>query len=124
MSAELDRRLRQYRSRMVIRAWEYRQRRHARGVWFRLRRLLADADRAYVIDEADVGRLLAAGHHAEPVGHELQPPKQIVLVPAHAVDRLASARSVSVNLAADLLNASCLALVPFQRRKEGSARGR
>lgn len=119
MSAVLDRRLRQHRSRMVIRAWEYRQRRHARGVWFRLRRLLADADRAYVIDGADAERLLAEGHHAEPVGLELQPPKQIVMVSAGAAARLGSARSVPVMLTGDLLAASCLALVPFERRVEG-----
>jgi hypothetical protein len=44
---------------MLIRAWAYRKRHHARGVWFRLRRLLADASHAYVISSNDADQLRA-----------------------------------------------------------------
>jgi hypothetical protein len=116
MSQALDRRVRQYRSRMLIRAWDYRQRRHARGVWFRLRRLLAGARRAFVIDERDAQRLLGEGYGVEPVGREIEPPKTIVRVPADRAATLPSAREVPVKLGGDLLRAAHLALVPFDRR--------
>ena len=47
MTEAVERRLRQLRSRVLVRAWDYRQRNHARGVWFRLRRVLAEASQAY-----------------------------------------------------------------------------
>ena len=47
--ASLEYRLRQQQKRLLIRSWEYRQRRHTHGVWFRLRRVLANAGAAYVI---------------------------------------------------------------------------
>jgi len=43
-----ERRLRQQRSRVAIRSWDYRQRRHARGVWYKLRRTLVDAQTYFV----------------------------------------------------------------------------
>jgi hypothetical protein len=111
--ASLERRLRQMRSRLAVRSWEYRQRRHARGVWFRLRRVLADACEAYVIPPQEAEQLVAAGHTPQPVGDELAPPKRILFVPADRVARIASARPVAVRLSAELLAADCLALVPF-----------
>ena len=57
MIASLERRARTYRSRMLIRAWDYRQRDHARGVWLRLRRVLADASHAYIVSGPDADRL-------------------------------------------------------------------
>ncbi len=113
MMASQERRLRQMRSRLLVRAWDYRQRRHARGVWFRLRRLLAAAKEAYALDADDAGRLVAEGHHPEPVGLEFEPPRLLVFVPAERVERLASARRLSVRLGAELLSAECLALVSF-----------
>jgi hypothetical protein len=111
--ASLERRLRQMRSRLLVRSWEYRQRRHARGVWFRLRRVLADAREAYVIPAEEAERLVAEGRSPEPVGAELAPPRRILFVPARRVARIASARPVAVRLNAELLAAGCLALVPF-----------
>ena len=113
MSAVLEQRARQYRSRMLIRAWDYRQRRHARGVWLRLRRLLAGASRAYVISESDADQLRAEGFREEPVGVEIEPPKVIVFAPAPRVIALASANEVPVSLGGELLSARCLVLVPF-----------
>jgi hypothetical protein len=109
----LERRARDVRRRHLIRSWEYRQRHHAHGVWFRLRRVLADARAVYVISGADADVLKAEGHRAEPVGAELAPPKTILFVGADRIPSLASARPIAVRLSAELLSAECLALVRF-----------
>ena len=49
VTAVQERRLRELRSRVLVRAFDHRQRRHARGVWFRLRRVLALAREAYAV---------------------------------------------------------------------------
>jgi hypothetical protein len=113
VSAALERRLRQHRSRVLVRSWDYRQRRHARGVWYRLRRLLADADAVFEVSREDARRLLDEGCRPASVGAELEPPKLIVAATAERVSRLASARPLAVRLNAELLGAECLALVPF-----------
>ena len=102
------------RSRLLVRSWEYRQRRHAHGVWFRLRRVLADARESYVIPAEEAERLVAEGHRLEPVGDELAPAKRILFIPADRIARIGSARPVAVRLSAELLAAECLALVPFE----------
>ncbi len=114
MTSALERRLRQLRSRVLVRSWEYRQRRHARGVWFRLRRVLSDASEAHAVTPEEARELVREGHMPEPVGQDLQPPKLIVFAPAARVARLASARPLAVRLSADLLLAECLVLVPFE----------
>lgn len=114
MTASLERRLRELRSRVLVRAWNFKQRRHARGVWFRLRRVLAEASEAYAIPREEAQDLVAEGHRAEPVGQELEPPKLIIFAPAARVARIASARPLAVRLSAELLTAECLALVPFE----------
>jgi hypothetical protein len=113
VSEGLRRRVRQLRSRAAVRAWEYRQRHHAKGVWLRLRRVLADAQTAYVIPEREAERLLAEGVHPEAVGRELEPPRIILFVPAERVARLAGAREVPVRLGVEVLEAPALALVRF-----------
>jgi hypothetical protein len=110
-----ERRLREMRSRVLVRDFEYRQRRHARGAWFRLRRALALAKEAYVLPREGAERLLDEGYPADPVGRELEPPRTIVLVPPERAARLAGARPVAVRLTADLLGAEGLALVPFPK---------
>ena len=55
----LQERARRARERALIRAWEYRQRNHSHGVWFRLRRVLVDAGQLWVIDEREADRLEA-----------------------------------------------------------------
>jgi hypothetical protein len=107
-------RLRQHRRRTLVRSWEYRQRRHAHGVWFRLRSVLANARAAYVISGGDARRLMAEGHGLEPVGRELDPPKLIIFAPAERVARIASARPVAVRLSVEVLAAECLVLTPFE----------
>lgn len=111
MSEVLERRARQMRSRLVRRAWEYRQRHHAAGVWFRLRRLLADASAAYVISEAAARQLVDEGHAPEPVGAELEPPKLLLFVAPERVARIAGAREIPVRLGGEQLAARHPALV-------------
>jgi len=114
MTVSLDQRLRQQRSRVLVRSWEYRQRHHARGVWFRFRRVLAGAREAYAVAREDAEALVAEGYRAEPVGQELQPPKLIIFAPAARVGQIASALPLTVRLSAELLAAECLVLVPFE----------
>ena len=116
MNPSLERRLRQLRSRVLVRSWDYRQRRHARGVWFRLRRVLADASEAHSIPRDEALKLIAEGYPAEPVGLELEPPKLIVFAPTARIARIALARPQPVRLSAELFAAECLALVPFETR--------
>lgn len=113
MSAAAERRVRLFRSRVQIRAWDYRQRHLSRGVWFRLRRVLAGAERAFVISDDEARILEAEGYPLADVGAQLAPPKVIVKVPLARAAQLASAREVPVALSAALLQASSLALVPF-----------
>ena len=114
MSPAYARRIREQRARMLVRSLDYRQRRHARGTWFRLRRLLADASAAFVIPEDEARKLVAEGHHAEPVGQELEPPKLIVVVSPARIEQIVSARPVPMRLGGELLAATCLALTPFE----------
>jgi len=106
-------RLRRLRSRVLVRAFEYRQRRHARGAWFRLRRLLTFAREAYALPVDGAERLIAEGYAPEPVGREFEPSRIILFVPAKRLAGIASARRLAVRLDTDLLSAECLALVPF-----------
>ena len=113
MSAALQRRVRRHRSRLVTRAWEYRQRHLAHGVWFRWRCLLAQSERAYAVEPDEARRLVALGGRTAPVGDELQPPRPIVVLPPGMERDLRQARALPVSLSADLLTAPALVLVPF-----------
>ena len=113
MTAVQERRVRELRSRALVRAFDHRQRRHARGVWFRLRRLLALAKEAYALPREEAERLIDEGHRPDPVGSEIEPPRVILVVPAERLTRIASARPLAVRLSAELLSTECLALVPF-----------
>ena len=97
-----------------MRSQDYRQRHHARGVWFRLRRVLADAGAAYVIADEDARTLAAEGCRTEPVGEALEPQKLIVIASTERIGRIRSARQVPVRLGGELLAARCLALAPFE----------
>ena len=121
MSAVFERRLREQRARVLIRTHDYRQRRHAHGVWLRLRRVLADASAAYALSMDDARALVAEGHAVQPVGAELEPPKLIVSVPADRVRTVAGAEQVPMRLGGALLAAPGLALVPFDA--DSSQRG-
>jgi hypothetical protein len=82
-------------------------------VWFRLRRILADARHAHVIPRGAALELIAEGYRPEPVGEELDPPRLILFVPEERIARIPSARPVPVRLEAELLAAECLALTAF-----------
>jgi hypothetical protein len=111
MTAAERERARRIRERALIRAWEYRQRHHAGGVWFRLRRVLVDAARAFVISEADAHQLERQGAQPLPVGRELSPAKRIFIVTSAQLEALA-AREVPVRLTAEFLRATSIALMP------------
>jgi hypothetical protein len=109
----LEQRVAAQRRRVLVRSWEYRQRHHARGVWFRLRRVLADASGAFEIPAEEANRLIAEGHRIEPVGEALAPPKVILVVTADRLASVPGARALPLRLGADLLQARHLALTPF-----------
>jgi hypothetical protein len=109
----LERRVEALRRRVLVRSWEYRQRHHARGAWFRLRRALADASAAFEIPAEEADRLIAEGYEVDPAGEAFEPPKVILLVPADRIARLPGARAVPLRLGAELLQARHLALTPF-----------
>jgi hypothetical protein len=113
MSQSLEKRLKAARSRIAVRAWEYRQRNHAKGTWYRLRRLLVDARVAYALSEQSARLLLAEGYQPEPVGEQMEPPKTILFVPSERIDTVADKRRIPVRLSADFLAARYVALVPF-----------
>ena len=113
MTDRLHRRARLIRERELIRGWEYRQRDHAKGVWYRFRRVLVDAAEAWVIDDRDADRLAALGRAALPVGAELQPPKRIFFVTAKELAGAPSRRRVPLRMAGELLEARNLALIAF-----------
>ncbi len=105
--------IREVRARAKIRTWQYRQRHHAHGVWYRWRRLLTDARAAYVISENDARRLIDAGLVPEPVGLELNPPKTVLFASEALILGLEQARPLPVTLGAELLTARYIALVRF-----------
>lgn len=113
MTRDLERRVEEQRRRIMVRSWEYRQRHHARGAWFRLRRALADASAAFEISPEEAGRLIAEGHRIEPAGEAFEPRKVILIVPSDRMARVPGARPVPLRLGADLLRARHLVLTPF-----------
>lgn len=101
------------RTRAAIRSWKYRQRNLAAGVWFHVRRVLADAKDAYVISDDDARRLLADGYKAEACGARLEPAKIIVFVDSARLEQVDSRRPIPVRLGPDFLLASAIVLAPF-----------
>jgi hypothetical protein len=116
LKPSVEKRVREARSRAAVRAWEYRQRNHAKGTWYRLRRLLADASVAYALSEDAARQLLAEGHLPEPVGEQMEPPKTILCVPGERIDTLADKRQIPVRLGTDFLTARYVALVRFEEK--------
>ena len=101
------------RTRGAVRAWHYRQRNLADGVWFRLRRVLADAQAAYAISDEDAAALMAEGRIPEPSGLELSPAKTLVFIDERRLAALDSPRAIPVSLGVEFLLARAVALVPF-----------
>jgi len=101
MRESLQQRAQRARSRAAVRAWEYRQRKHSKGVWFRLRRVLADAESAFAIGCSEVERLKQEGYRTEPVGAEIEPPKMLLFVPAARLDQIPQKRRLRIALDAE-----------------------
>jgi hypothetical protein len=121
MSTALHARARRIRERALVLAWEYRQRHHAKGVWFRFRRLLVDAEEAWAIAPEDADRLEASGCVPLDVGRELAPPKRLLVVTLEQLAMLGSRSQVRVGLGSDMLGAENVALVlRGARRAPGS----
>lgn len=109
----MNARARAVKTRAVVRRWKYRQRRHAAGVWFRLRRALADARLAFVIGEDDAERLIAEGYAPERCGAEVEPAKTILFVDEARLRTIEGRRAIDVGLGPDFLAARSIVLVRF-----------
>lgn len=114
MRPSLERRAKAVKSRAAIRSWEYRQRHHAKGTWFQLRRLLADASHIYILTERAARELMAEGYLPEPVGARLEPKKVLLFVPAERVEAIADRQEIPVRIGVDFLAARYIAMVRFE----------
>lgn len=114
--ARMQARARAVRTQSAIRRWQYRQRHLAAGVWYRLRRVLADAKAAYAIAEDEAQRLHAEGYELHRCGTEIEPPKLLLFVDARRLETVASRRPIPVDLGPEFLAARAVALVPFETR--------
>jgi hypothetical protein len=101
------------RSRALIRRYELRQLPYSRGVWYRLRRLLAGSARVLVVSPEQMEVLLGAGLAPSQVGAELSPAKAIVCVTPERARGLPFVREISPALSAELLGEMYLVLVSF-----------
>lgn len=115
--ARMRARARGVKARAQVRRWSYRQRNLAAGVWFRLRRVLADARAAYEISEEDARRLEVDGYAPQPCGREVAPEKTIVFVDQQRLSRIEARRSIPVSLGPDFLAARVIALLPFDETR-------
>jgi hypothetical protein len=111
VTTTLQERARRARERALVRAWEYRQRDYSKGVWYRLRRVLVDAARAWIIDETTANRLQALGWAPHPVGMELSPARRIFILPEQDAGTVGQHEEVPVRLSSRLLLARSLVLV-------------
>ena len=106
-------RARRARTRAAVRSWSYRQRHLAAGVWFSLRRVLADARAAWVISDEDALQLVAEGYRPEACGGEVAPAKTVLFVDEPRLSRIETRRPIPVGLGPDFLAASAIALIAF-----------
>ncbi len=109
----MNTRAREVRARALVRAFEYRQRHHAAGVWYRVRRALSAAKAVYVIPVDAAEMLVSEGHVEAACGRDLEPVKRLVFVSEERLSRLPEARSIAVGMGPEFLEATALALVPF-----------
>ena len=119
MINELHIRLRRIRANRAILAWEYRQRRHSKGVWNSLRRVLADAESAWAIPCDEAERLEREGFHREVVGAELHPEKFLIFIPRWRLEKIAERARLKMRLDTEFFAAPCIALLHFAKEKEG-----
>lgn len=113
MTDVLLKRMRDFRARIAVKRWDYRQRNLARGVWPRLVRLLAEASEGWAISERDADALLAEGYRVEPTGQVLEPEKRIFFVPQSRVRAMEDRKELLLRLGTPLLTARSIALIRF-----------
>jgi len=113
VTGSLHERARRIHEKALIRAWEYRQRNYSKGVWHRLRRLLVDAEQAWIIDDSEADRLEAAGRLPHPVGRELSPVKRLFFIGEQELETIRVRRQIPVRMSVELLQARNIALVPL-----------
>lgn len=101
------------KQRLAVRAWEYRQRHGSKGVWDRLRFVLALSEHAFAIDDAMAASLTAQGHRPHAVGAELEPQRMYVVLAAEDARCVAGAQEIAVRLDAEFLGHAKVALVLF-----------
>ena len=99
--------------RAALMGFEYRQRNHANGVWFHLRRALADSRRAYTISESVAQELLLEGAQKVEAGERLEPPKVIFVVSEKRMKAVSEKHPIAVRLGPEFLTAQFIALSPF-----------
>jgi hypothetical protein len=109
----LSHRVKQVRARARVRRWEYRQRHTSHGAWYRFRRALGFAERAYVITDAQARSLIGAGATVDVGGRDLEPPRTLVWIRRDQVAELESAQPLVLRLGPALLEPRWIALVPF-----------
>ena len=114
MNEAYGKRVRRMRERALVRSWVFRQRRYAKGAWYRLRRVLVDAAQAWIIDDPDADRLEGDGHAPLPVGSEFAPPKRLFFLTETELSAIPHRWSVPVRLCCELLQARNLVLIPHE----------
>jgi len=113
MSRSLHRRVQEIKARQTIRAWELRQNDCSKGVWFRLRRMLADVHSVYAVSEQTVQKLLAEDYASEQVGRELEPTKELIFIDESRLQQIPERRALAVRLDAAFLTERFLVLICF-----------
>ena len=107
-------RVKQVRAHARIRRWEYRQRNTAHGAWFRFRRALGFAERAYALSEEDAAQLIRDGASTDVGGRDLEPPRTLLWIRADQLSSIPTARPLPLPLGPELLGPRWIALVPFE----------
>jgi hypothetical protein len=112
----LHSRIREARSRATVLKWEARQSTLARGVWYRLRRLLTFSRELWAVGDATMNELIASGFTVAPEGNQIEPPKRIVLLPPVHRDRLAGGRQLPLGLRHEFFAERNLVLVLWEEQ--------
>ena len=86
-------------------------------MWFRLRRVLADAATACAISEQDARLLIAEGYRADASGAGIAPEKTIVFVDERRLSGIEGRRPIPVGLGPEFLAARWIALIPFDETR-------
>jgi hypothetical protein len=114
----LHARIRQARSRAAVLRWEARQSALARGVWYRLRRLLTFAAEMWSVDEETMDRLIASGSVPAPEGEQIDPAKRIVTLSRDRRDEIAGGRRLPVRMSPEFFAARNLVLIPWRHEPQ------